>query len=118
MASKPHSNGSVALFLATAGLVASSGSAFTSADARAASFNLNTSSLLAQATQECVPIGEGENCAKPRRKKKKSNLIQQETNSGATPNNPAANDSNPTPNPGAQSGSSQQLLNQIERGDL
>lgn len=75
------------------------------------------SALLAQATQECVPIGEGENCAKPR-KRKQQNLIQQENSSGSTPNNPAANTSKPTPNPGAQSGSASQELNQIERGDL
>lgn len=78
---------------------------------------LASSRLLAQATQECVPIGEGENCAKPRKRKNK-NLTEQENNSGSTPNNPAADTSGPTPNPGAQSGSASEELNQIERGDL
>ena len=56
------------------------------------------SELLAQATQECIPIGEGENCAKPR-KRRKQNLIQQENSSVSTPNNPAADTSKPTPIP-------------------
>jgi len=76
------------------------------------------SELLAQATQECVPIGEGENCVKPRKKKQKQTLIQQQNNSGSTPGNPAADTSIPTPSTGAKSGTAEQELNQIERGDL
>lgn len=106
---------SVALFMATAGMVAAQ--AGFSAQSSLADNAFSSSQLLAQATEECVPIGEGENCARPR-KRKRTNLIQQENDSGSTPSSPAADPSKPTPNPGAQSGSASEELNEIERGDL
>lgn len=114
MAPNP-SKSSIALFMAAAGMVTAH-SGFVQEPVNAQSFTEH-SELLAQATQECVPIGEGENCAKPRRRRKQ-NLIQQENNSGSTTSNPSPNPSIPTPNPGAQSGSASQELNLIERGDL
>jgi hypothetical protein len=106
------SKSSIALFMAAAGTITAH-AGFVNEPVHAQS-----SQLLAQATQECVPIGEGENCAKPRRRRKQQNLVQQENNSGATPGNPSPNPSMPTPNPGAQAGSASQELNLIERGDL
>jgi hypothetical protein len=109
------SKSSIALFMAAAGMFTAH-AGFVNEPVHAQSA-LASSQLLAQATQECVPIGEGENCAKPR-KRKKQTLTEQENNSGSTPNNPAADTSRPTPNPGAQSGTAREELNQIERGDL
>lgn len=109
---------SVSLFLATVGLAAGGlGLPADSVIAAETAITSQTAPWLAQATEQCVPIGEGENCSGPRRRRGRS-LLPQETNSGATPNNPAADPSNPTPNPGAQSGTAQEELNQIERGDL
>lgn len=109
---------SVTLFLASVG-VAASGIGFHAESLAAADPLLSEQSAqwMAQATQECVPIGEGENCS-GRRRRRGPSLLPQENNSGATPNNPAADTSSPTPNPGAQSGTAAEELNQIERGDL
>jgi len=96
---------SVALFLAVSSI--SAGTAFAKAD-QATGFSQQVASrseLLAQATQECVPVGEGENCARPRREKKSTA-------------NPAAHTIQLATDPGANSGSSKKVLNQIERGDL
>ncbi len=96
---------SVALFLAVSSI--SAGTAFAKAN-QATGFSQQVASrseLLAQATQECVPVGEGENCARPRRQKQPTT-------------NPAPNTSQPVTDPAANSGSAKKVLNQIERGDL
>jgi len=118
MASDQRRSSSVSLFLATVGMAAGGlGLPAGSVIAAESAIPMQTAALLAQATQECVPIGEGENCSGPRRRRGRS-LLPQETNSGSTPNNPAADAGNPTANPGAQSGSAKDELNQIERGNL
>lgn len=99
---------SIALFLATAGIIG--GSAALPAPAEAAfnrPFSADRSQLLAD-SMDCVPVGEGENCERETRNKRKKRSTD----------NPAADDSSPTSNPGASDGSAADELNLIERGDL
>lgn len=91
---------SVAMFLAVANLAAGSAIANPEPMADLAQRSTHHSELLAQATNECVPVGEGENCARPRRRKK------------------PANTSEPVTDHGAKSGTSMEVLNQVERGNL
>jgi len=97
---------SVAMFLAVANLASGSAIANPEPMADLAQRSTHHSELLAQATNECVPVGEGENCARPRRRKKPANT------------NPAANTSEPVTDHGAKSGTSMEVLNQVERGNL
>jgi hypothetical protein len=99
---------SLALFLATASMIG--GSAATAVPVDAASFipfSAEKAQLLADSA-ECVPVGEGENCERESRNKRKTKPAA----------NPAANQSTPTSNPGAVDGSSSNQLKGIERGDL
>lgn len=100
---------SIALFLATAGLIGVSSPGVVAKDQRSSpALHSDHNQLLANAV-ECVPIGEGENC-------------ERQTLEAPKPKNdlggPAANDSVPTSNPGASNGSASDTLNLIERGDL
>lgn len=97
---------SVALFLALSNIAAGAAFAKTEALANLPQHSNSHAELLAQATSECVPVGEGENCARPRRKKKPATT------------NPAANTSQPVTDPGSKSGTSKDVLNEVERGDL
>ena len=103
---------SVALFLATAGLVAGSSAGLLPAESRELHDPSPRAALLAQATSDCVPVGEGENCARPRRRKKKT------TEPAGTPNTPAADTSAPATTVGPESGTPKEVLNDIERGDF
>lgn len=81
--------GSVGLFLAAASL-ATGGADLTMSSLHALELpSQATPQLFAQATQECIPIGEGENCAKPRRRKGKS-LLPTEADATPSPTDPAA----------------------------
>lgn len=81
--------GSVALFLAAASLAAGGGALSGSSVQAMQLPSQPTPQLLAQATQECIPIGEGENCTKPRRRKGKS-LLPAEADATPVPTEPAA----------------------------
>lgn len=99
---------SIALFLATAGMIG--GSAALPAPADAAfygPFSADRSQLLADIS-DCIPVGEGENCERESRNKRKKRSTA----------NPAADDSSPTSNPGASDDSAADQLNLIEKGDL
>ena len=100
---------SIALFLATAGLMSASNPGLAAAETGLAlATPTSHGQLLAQAV-ECVPIGEGENCERQIIK-----TIRPRDGIGG----PAADNSAPTPNPGASNGSAKKQLDQIERGDL
>jgi hypothetical protein len=87
--SSARGRSSVGLFLAAASLATgAAGLGNTSVQAREFP-PLPSPELLAQATQECIPIGEGENCSKPRRRKGKS-LLPPEGEATTKPAEPAA----------------------------
>ena len=96
---------SLALFLATASMIG--GSAAPVDAASLIPFSAEEAQLLADSA-ECVPVGEGENCEREK--------LNQKTKESVV--NPAANDSIPASNPGADGGSAEDTLNLIERGDL
>lgn len=99
---------SLSLFLAMASMIG--GSTASAAQLDVASFipfSAEKAQLLADSA-ECVPVGEGENCERETRNKRKAKPVA----------NPAANPSIPTSNPGAVDGSSADQLKEIERGDL
>lgn len=87
--SSSRSRGSIALFLAAASL-ATGAPGISGTSAQANEFpSLATPELLAQATQACIPIGEGENCAKPRRRTSRS-VLPPEGEATTKPADPAA----------------------------
>ena len=96
---------SLALFLATASMIG--GSAAPVDAGSLIPFSAEEAQLLADSA-ECVPVGEGENCEREK--------LNQKTKESVV--NPAANDSIPASNPGADGGSAEDTLNLIERGDL
>ena len=99
---------SLALFLATASMIGGSAASASPVDAASLiHFSAEKAQLLADSA-ECVPVGEGENCERETRNKRKAKPVT----------NPAPNPSTPTSNPGAVDGSSADQLKQIERGDL
>jgi hypothetical protein len=91
---------SLALFLATASMIG--GSAAPVDAASLIPFSAEEAQLLADSA-ECVP-----NCEREK--------LNQKTKESVV--NPAANDSIPASNPGADGGSAEDTLNLIERGDL
>jgi hypothetical protein len=83
---------SLALFLATASMIGGSAASAIPVDqATFNSFSAEKAQLLAGST-ECVPVGEGENCERETRNKRKAKPVT----------NPAANPSTPTSNPEAR----------------
>jgi hypothetical protein len=99
---------SLALFLATASMIGASAASAAPVDAASfIPFSAEKAQLFANSA-ECVPVGEGENCERETRNKRKAKPVT----------NPAANPSIPTSNPGAVDGSAADQLKLIERGDL
>lgn len=100
---------SIALFLATAGIMGGSAAIHAAASdvAPLASIPAQRAQLLAEGVP-CVPVGEGENCERETRNKRKQRSID----------DPAPTDSSPNSNPGASEGSAADELKLIEQGDI
>lgn len=106
---------SIALFLATAGLLDLGGSVLSSAEPLAWPLSQSAQAHMLAEAVECVPIGEGENCE---RQSIDSAQPKVQSEPKVQSGGPAADDSVPTSNPGASDGSAEDTLNLIERGDL